>query len=201
MNKLLKWSVVPLLGIIVWMSFPSEPGDAYLAEVRAEIESRKTYLKTAEESPFNQFNAAYKDPQYFEIDPSYRVNARVERLEKRTLVQLGNSAGEKQTYQKFAWLTFQLQNTPQKLLVLKPYGLGSVDLYFLAFSDATSGATTYGGGRYLDIEIGKSNKVVLDFNLAYNPYCAYVDDFVCPLPPPENILDVSIEAGEKSFDH
>ncbi|MFT4738047.1 MAG: hypothetical protein ACI92W_002165, partial [Paraglaciecola sp.] len=73
------------------------------------------------------------------------------------------------------------------------------NVFYLAFADVTSGSSTYGGGRYIDVTIGKSDKVVLDFNLAYNPYCAYAPDFSCPLPPRENILSLSIMAGEKDF--
>ncbi|MEM7297260.1 MAG: DUF1684 domain-containing protein, partial [Bacteroidota bacterium] len=69
------------------------------------------------------------------------------------------------------------------------------------FGDETSGETTYGAGRYLDLEIGKSDQVVIDFNKAYNPYCAYFPDFTCPLPPRENLLTVVIEAGEKDYQY
>ena len=71
---------------------------------------------------------------------------------------------------------------------------------FLAFGDETSGAETYGAGRYLDItKTPGSNTIILDFNQAYNPYCAYSNSFSCPLPPPENLLRVAIRAGEKTY--
>jgi len=78
-------------------------------------------------------------------------------------------------------------------------GFGADKTLFCGFADDTSGKGSYGGGRYLDVTIGKSNKTSLDFNLAYNPYCAYIDEYICPLPPPENILAIAIEAGERVY--
>jgi hypothetical protein len=72
---------------------------------------------------------------------------------------------------------------------------------FLPFNDATNGTTTYGGGRYLDLEIPKegSKKIRIDFNKAYNPYCAYNHTFSCPIPPSENNLPIAIPVGVKAF--
>jgi uncharacterized protein (DUF1684 family) len=71
---------------------------------------------------------------------------------------------------------------------------------FLAFADATSGIETYGAGRYLDVKkVPAATSIELDFNLAYNPYCAYNENFSCPFPPKENVLKVAILAGEKSY--
>ena len=94
-------------------------------------------------------------------------------------------------------VNFKIEGKPCSLLLLKALGFGNQ--YLLAFGDDTSGDTTYGGGRYLDVVVGKSNEIILDFNKAYNPYCAYFDDFTCPLPPTENLLEVAINAGEKSI--
>ena len=71
--------------------------------------------------------------------------------------------------------------------------------FFLAFADSTSGKDTYGGGRYLNVRQDGKNSITIDFNLAYNPYCAYNPDFACPLPPKENVLTIAIEAGEKNY--
>jgi hypothetical protein len=71
---------------------------------------------------------------------------------------------------------------------------------FLAFGDETSARETYGAGRYLDVKkVPGSSTITLDFNLAYNPYCAYSDGFSCPLPPKENLLSIAINAGEKTY--
>jgi hypothetical protein len=72
--------------------------------------------------------------------------------------------------------------------------------YFLPFLDATAPLETYGGGRYLEPERVGEDKLLVDFNLAYNPWCVYGDEWSCPFPPAENRLNVRIEAGEKKFE-
>ncbi len=199
--KRILWVVVPVvIVIIVYTSIGNDSTDIYSSTVLETIESRKNYLQFNESSPFNQYNVEYTPPKYFPIDPSFKVNATVEKIDKRDMVLIQNSDGKKESYLKYAWLSFKLKEKELKLLVLKPSGFGAIDETLLcAFADESSGTSTYGAGRYIDIEIGKTDKVVLDFNLAYNPYCAYVDGYTCPLPPPENILPIGIEAGEMDF--
>ncbi len=199
MKKVLIGIAIVAAIVLAISSLNSEDNSAYVQKVQDEIESRKRYLQFNEQSPFNQFNATYSNPIYYPIDPSYKVMATVNRIEERQIMTIGTSSGEEQRYSKIAWIKFDLKGQEFRLLVLKPYGMGAMDNFFCAFADDTSGESTYGGGRYLDLKIGKSNKVEVDFNLAYNPYCAYVDDYVCPLPPAENILPIAIEAGEKDF--
>ncbi len=71
---------------------------------------------------------------------------------------------------------------------------------FVPFNDYTNGVSSYGGGRYLDIDIPAGDKTIIDFNFAYNPYCAYHDRWSCPIPPSENNLDIEVEAGVKSYE-
>ena len=80
---------------------------------------------------------------------------------------------------------------------------GELEWLFLPFTDLTSGDTSYGGGRYMEIELEaiRKDKITLDFNLCYNPGCAYFDNMLCPIPPPENFLNLKLEAGSKKFDH
>jgi hypothetical protein len=197
--KNLPYLVITIAVIVTIFSLMDDDDDAYQEKIRETIGERHRYLKFNEGSPFVQFDVTYQDPSYYEIDSEYRVNAKVERIENRELVVIPTSDGTREQYQKYAWLSFSLKGKDMRLLVLKPYGFGALQNLFCGFADETSGVSTYGGGRYLDVEIGKSDKVVIDFNLAYNPYCAYVDEFICPLPPTENILPIAIEAGEKEF--
>jgi hypothetical protein len=79
------------------------------------------------------------------------------------------------------------------------FGSHDSDDLFLPFRDATSGQETYGAGRYIDVGAARDGRVTVDFNLAYNPYCAYNPSYSCPLPPRENWLDVPIRAGEQDY--
>lgn len=199
MRKKLTYVLVPVLLVLVWLGFSGEGDEAYQQQIHETIDDRVKFLRTSESSPFLQYDEPFKTPEYFPIDANYRVNATVERIQKRNIVTLPNSNSGTDTYEEFAWLHFSLNSEKHKLLVLRPYGFGALKVLFLAFTDKTSADETYGGGRYLDVEIGKSDKVVLDFNLAYNPYCAYTDEYSCALPPRENDLSIPVRAGEKNF--
>ena len=170
-----------------------------IADIRAE---RIRFLKSSQQSPFVQKEKKYQPLNFYTVDPKFKVRANLERINSISRIQISNSDGSKNNYNKFAYATFKLNGQPLRLLILKQTGLGSLpNAYLTAFADETSGIETYGGGRYLDLEIGKSDNIIIDFNLAYNPYCAYVSDYACPLPPPENLLAISIQAGEKDYNY
>ena len=109
------------------------------------------------------------------------------------------SKGTEQAYMKHGTFTFQLQGMTLRLAVYKSAEDPFARSLFIPFSDETSGAETYNAGRYLDLEEQGGDDYQLDFNLAYNPYCAYNDQYTCPIPPRENKLPVKILAGEKNY--
>lgn len=199
MIKKAAYFLVPLV-LVTLVYLLSNPNDeAYVQQVLQKRSERIRYLKTSKDSPFAQFNQPFDSLAFFEIDPKYKVRANLERIASPRRMSLPNSDGTDASYTTFAYAHFRLEGQEMKLLILKPAGMGPIQQYFTGFADATSGISTYGGGRYLDVEIGKSDNIELDFNLAYNPYCAYVSGYTCPLPPKENLLPVSIAAGEKDY--
>lgn len=131
---------------------------------------------------------------YFDENPDLRLTLAVEPTDGE--VTIGTSDGDTRTYERAGIVRFRVGDTQTQLTLLTS---AAVDGFFLPFRDATSGATTYGAGRYLDLEPAIDGMVEIDFNLAYNPYCAYSDAYSCPLPPPENWLTVGIEAGELNY--
>ncbi len=140
---------------------------------------------------------------YFPYDPAYRVEGTVAAdVPTETFeVELGTDGTLR--YSRVAVAGFRLLGQPQRLMVywIEGYGGG----LFIPFRDTTSGHTTYAGGRYLYDTIkgadlgGDDRKLILDFNYAYNPSCAYNPRWVCPLAPRENTLTVAVEAGEKAY--
>jgi uncharacterized protein (DUF1684 family) len=108
------------------------------------------------------------------------------------------STGDTQVFLPAARASFAIDGKQHTITLYRGENSGPLD-YFVPFRDATSGRETYGAGRYLDVSADRFGRVVLDFNDAYNPYCAYNEQWSCPLPPAENWLTVPIEAGEKSF--
>ncbi len=142
---------------------------------------------------------------FYDVDESYRVTASFKRIADATGFEMNTSSGMKKKYFIYGLLTFRLHDTLVHLFVYQSEYLMKQKKYkdylFVPFGDATSGFESYGGGRYLEFNIPdiKNNYVILDFNKAYNPYCAYTAGYNCPLPPKENLIAVSIKAGEKNY--
>ena len=110
-------------------------------------------------------------------------------------ISIQTSDGQQRVYRRDARVSFEVDG---ESVTLAMYNTGQPG-FFIPFRDSTSGKTSYGAGRYLDIEANGDGSVTLDFNLAYNPYCAYNDSYSCPMPPHENWLTIPIEAGEKDW--
>jgi uncharacterized protein len=168
--------------------------EAYQQQVDAERQKKDTFFKTDTNSPIID-KAAFKHLIYYGPNLNYRVSARLETfadVSQKMVVHL--SDGSEEVYEKYAHAVFELNGRACRLLITKTNGN-----YTVLFRDSTSGKTTYGGGRYLDLSANDltSNRATLDFNAAYNPYCAYNASYACPLPPAENTLLVAVEAGEK----
>lgn len=132
----------------------------------------------------------------FPIDPAYRIAAVLEAYPTPREVAIPTVIGEPTAMLAPGLLRFEIDGEP---LALEPFLSAPADRdLFIVFRDATSGGATYGAGRFLSTELTPgSDEVILDFNLAVNPPCAFSPYATCPLPPPENTLDVAVEAGEK----
>ena len=149
-----------------------------------------------------------KDRKYFRffpVDSAYRIRAIFEKIVDTTGFTMKTSGAITKQYYRYGKLSFSLRDTLLQLFLYQSKDLMKTDAYknylFIPFTDITSGDESYGSGRYLDFTIGDiaNNGLVIDFNKAYNPYCAYASGFHCPLPPKENFLKINIIAGEKVF--
>lgn len=188
--------------IIVFYGFNESQNDpAYIEKIQKEREEKDRFMRTSEESPFANTKDDFTGLKYFDPDPSYRIVADLTYVESRKMILLPTNDGKEQRYMDYAYAEFTLDGIKNKLLILEVVEMGPFrGKLFLAFGDETSARETYGAGRYLDVsKVPGSTTITLDFNLAYNPYCAYNDGYTCPLPPPENLLKVAIKAGEKSY--
>jgi uncharacterized protein (DUF1684 family) len=119
-----------------------------------------------------------------------------ELLDPQELVEMQTSTGDEATYLRWARVSFEADGQRATLTVYRDPGSGAL---FLPFQDATGGEETYGAGRYLEVEEGPDGSLHIDFNYAYNPYCAYSDGWSCPMPLAENRLRMAIRAGEKIY--
>ncbi len=174
---------------------------AYIKTIEKEREEKHHFMSTSAESPFAGATDTFKGLQYFPVDPSYKIIASLIPVDQHDVVVLSTSDGKEQHYLKYAYAEFVLHDVQNKLLILEVMDAGPFrGTLFLAFGDETSAKETYGAGRYLDLrKVPGSTTITLDFNLAYNPYCAYGDKFSCPFPSRENLLSVPIKAGEKTY--
>jgi uncharacterized protein (DUF1684 family) len=144
----------------------------------------------------------FKSHEFFAIDLNYRVEATITVTPESTFFPMQTSSQVLKEHRIYGTLSFALKGKQFVVPVYQSKTLLKNDLYkdylFFPFTDLTSGTKTYGAGRYVDLRIPKEgNTLILDFNKAYNPYCAYSDDYSCPLVPKENNLDIEILAGIK----
>ncbi len=136
-----------------------------------------------------------KGLSYFPENPNLRLEVEVVPLAEQEIVQLPTSTGDVKSYTRYGRFSFKVDGQEAQLTLFNsPHG------FFLLFVDALAGRETYGAGRYLEPEQLPNGKFLVDFNLAYNPYCAYNELWSCPIPPAENRLSVPIRAGEKIFE-
>ena len=143
--------------------------------------------------------------RFYPMDANYRVDCSFEKITDGGWVPMATSGTRALRARKYGQLTFRLHDTTLHLVVYQLQFLLAKEEtkndLFVGFTDATTTADTYGGGRYIDcvIEEIRDGKMILDFNKAYNPYCAYTTGYDCPIPPKDNDLPVAILAGEKNY--
>lgn len=138
----------------------------------------------------------FKGLDYFPENTALRLEVDVETLQTSETIMIDTTGGQPQTYQRFGRFKFLVDGQSAELTIYK-----NQNGYFLPFVDNLLGKETYPAGRYLEPAKLPNGKFFVDFNLAYNPYCAYNEKWSCPITPAENRLKVSIRAGEKIFNH
>ncbi len=167
--------------------------DDYTQRVLAQRKAKDEFFASSDHSPLDRRALRRFDGlAYYPPDPALVFTVTPEPGDG-ALLQIQATDGDVRSYRRAAVAHFEVGGEPVSLAL---YDTGHPG-YFLPFRDRTSGSETYGAGRYLDIEPNDDGTVTIDFNEAYNPFCAYNEAYACPLPPPENWLQVRIEAGEQ----
>ena len=183
------------------------PPQLFAQDFKAEIEKHREeykaeFLKSAN-APLKQEDFEYL--RFYEPNEKFKIECKFVATKGGKPFELPTSAGKTKTYIKFGELRFEIDGQKYKLAVYQSLGLKIMPQYrdylFIPFKDLTNGKESYGGGRYLDLRMKQleGDKIYLDFNKAYNPYCAFGEGYSCPIPPKENHLKVAIEAGEMNF--
>ena len=164
-----------------------------MSELEEFRKEKDNFFKTHPQSPLMpEQKKKFTGLSYFPETPALRLEVKVEEFPNKETVVMQTSTGDVQKYQKYGKFKFMVEGQEAELTIYaSPHG------FFLPFVDSLAGTDTYGAGRYLEPEPMGGGKFLVDFNLAYNPYCAYNESFSCPIPPRENRLKVPIRAGEK----
>ena len=168
-----------------------------LQESRAETER---FMREGDRSPIPPAKRDVMLPlQYYAPDLTYSTAARLELSPpgSRPVAEMPTSTGSTMRYERVGFLRFTLMGEPMSLGAFVPEGTQNISELFVPFADDTSGKETYPAGRYLNLEPRSTGLYQIDFNYAYNPYCAYNKEYECPYPPPTNRLKIPIRAGEK----
>jgi len=187
------------------MAGEGEKTDFKVQQEKLALEWRKErdeFFKSHQRSPLTpKGKRVFNGLKYYAFDPNYAFSGEI----KRTILHINNpdyyatfltNKGTNKRYIRYGKFHFQLNG---KEYVLGIYKSILSDILFIPFKDRTNGKETYEGGRYIDAEILPGYKMVLDFNMAYHPSCAYNEKFICVLPPRENMMEVEIRAGEKNY--
>ncbi len=161
--------------------------------------SKDEFFSTSHESPLaHSKGGSFKGLRYFSSDRKYEFHAKLQKYDNPEKVTLTTSKGTRQLFYRVGYFELEIDGMKASIHAYKSAERESDEL-FIPFRDGTSGKESYGAARYLDIEESSDQNYVIDFNYAYNPYCAYSSDYICPLPPRENWLEVRILAGEMSY--
>jgi uncharacterized protein (DUF1684 family) len=157
------------------------------------------FMKLGRDSPFSHSGQQdFKGLKYFEPDPAFRLPTKLQRYTNEGTAMMVTSTGTRQLFNKEGRFDLVVEGQAVQLQAYQSAEREDPSL-FIPFKDATSGKETYGAGRYLDMKVQHDDVYLLDFNYAYNPYCAYIEGYICPLPPAENWLKIAIRAGEKKY--
>ncbi|MGF1532624.1 MAG: DUF1684 domain-containing protein [Bernardetiaceae bacterium] len=194
------FAAVLLIGIIGYTFWqPAGPNadqqQAYYDVIRKQRQQKDQMFKSGKDSPLtDEQKETFTALDYYPPAWTFRFTAQLDYFSAdKPTIQLPTNTGETQTVRPIGFAFFR---SGEKRIKLTVYQSLDEDTYFLPFRDLTTGKTTYPAGRYLEPKV-RGKVIEIDFNYAYNPYCAYNENYVCPLPPEENTLPIAVEAGEK----
>ncbi len=177
--------------------------ETYVTKIDSARHRIKLDMISASKSPISIADTSFL--QYYPADFEWKLEAKITLTPNETSFELPTSSGKTKLFKKYAIAKMVFQGKEFELSIYQNQAFTNnpelMDHLFIPFLDATNGESTYEGGRYIDITLQdiKFEKTTIDFNLCYNPYCAYSSGYNCPIPPTENRLNISINAGEKKW--
>ncbi|MFB6273296.1 MAG: DUF1684 domain-containing protein [Salinibacter sp.] len=187
-----------LLATVVLACGDNSSANSYEQEIMQARVQRDMRMRTEESVLPPSRRDAFQGLDYYEVDPSYRFVVPLHRRATPDTVMISESTGGIRSQVRIGTVTVPLPSDTVELAVFQGEGDTERGRLWIPFADSTNGHTTYKAGRYVDLQPAAGDSVVVDFNRAYNPTCAYNPKYACPLPPPENRIDAPVPAGEKT---
>jgi uncharacterized protein (DUF1684 family) len=196
---LLRFVLAAALTAAACSSGPSAPDEgSYVEKITSERANKERMFRESADSPIPRGKHAELLPlNYFPVDSAYSTPAVLALSEDRPEFEMPTSTGKLRKMQRVGVLQFTLKGQVLSLGAFVEAGTPRIRQLFVPFSDLTTGTETYAAGRYLDLEPTNTGLYEIDFNRAYNPYCAYNESYDCPYPPASNRLKVPVRAGER----
>lgn len=190
---------------ILFVSVSCSQSTKYISEIENHRAEKNAEFKNPEKTALKAKDLKkFKGLNYFEIDSTFKVIAKLVLTPDAQVFEMPTSTERLPKYRQYGVLHFEIKGKKLQLNVYQNIDLmkkpGYEDYLFIPFTDETTGDETYGAGRFIEARIPNSNEMILDFNLCFNPYCAYNDRYSCPIPPVENHLKIKILAGEKTYE-
>jgi uncharacterized protein (DUF1684 family) len=193
-----KVAIASLLAALTAACGSQPRAEDYTAKIAAIRAAKDESFKNDPDSPIPADKKNTLLPlAYFPIDEFYAVPATLEPSEDRSRIEVPTSIGKIRQLERIGTLKFSLKGQSVRLTAFRDLESRDVNRLFVPFADQTSGTETYQAGRYMELDPTPTGIYVVDFNVAYNPYCYYSPEYDCPFPPKENRLEVPIRAGEK----
>ena len=186
----------PLYAIACYLSLSlgsASADDSIRTQIKALRAAKDSLLKSEDSPLLPEQRARFEQLAYYPIDLRYRLRGELHIYGRQRIVEISNTDGTTTELERFGRFVAAFGEKDFWLEVYRSPQTGETEIFF---KDLTNGHTTYGGGRYARLTREDDGIYVIDFNNAYNPYCAYNPAYICPLPPRQNHLDFAVEAGE-----
>lgn len=174
----------------------------YIASIEKHRKEKDDYMRNDPNSPFNfKGKVEFHPLKYFDTNPSFVFESKLYEFPEKDTVIVFGTKGEERKVIRYGFVNFEYEKKTYRLNVYKGSTKSGDEYFSIWFTDLTTGEETYGVGRYLDFELNPDEEFLytIDFNVSYNPYCAYTPTYTCEIPTKEDFIDLKIEAGEKKF--
>jgi uncharacterized protein len=201
--------IIPIIIVTLFTIVFFNKSDNYTPEEVEYIKSIENtrvetdvHMKDDPNSPFNyKGKVDFHGLNYFDANPEFVFESKIIEYEDKKDISIFGTKGEERSATRFGFLPFNKDGNDYKVNLYENIGKDSSVYYSIWFTDKTTNNETYGVGRYLSFELdpNKDHIYTIDFNLAFNPYCAYSADYSCAIPSKEDYIDLAISAGEKKY--